>query len=287
MDCKFPLLVSPKGYVDLRTLVPCGQCIGCRLDRSRQWAIRCVHEAQMHEESAFITLTYSPEWLPFGGTLVKKDFQDFMKRLRKWAAPRKVRFFHCGEYGEERGRPHYHALVFGVDFPDKVYLFESPAGGRVYESAILAKLWGRGVCSTASVTFESAAYVARYALKKRTGDGAEAYYKRVDSSTGELVNLVPEYVTMSLRPGIGREWLRKFWRDVYPAGEVVSRGFKVSSPRYYDKVFEECEPRLHRQMKLRRMARAGLHRGDHTPERLAVQAKVKEAQLKFLKRRLV
>ena len=102
--------------------LPCGQCSGCRLERSRQWAMRCVHEAAAYDCNAFITLTYDEENLPADGSLNYDHFQLFMKRLRKAIEPNKVRFYMCGEYGEENGRPHFHACLFGYDFPDKVML---------------------------------------------------------------------------------------------------------------------------------------------------------------------
>lgn len=148
--------------------VPCGQCIGCRLERSRQWALRCVHEASLHDENCFITLTYDPEHLPIYfrddgpalGTLCKEDFQNFMKRLRERIGT-KIRFFHCGEYGEQLGRPHYHAIIFGYDFADKTPIEVSDGGHNQFVSEMLTEVWGKGRCTIGAVTFDSAAYVAR------------------------------------------------------------------------------------------------------------------------------
>ena len=153
--------------------VPCGQCVGCRLERSRQWALRCVHEASLHKENCFITLTYNDEHLPEHGHLIYRDFQLFMKRLRKRTGVR-VRFYMCGEYGENFGRPHFHACLFGYNFPD---LVRWKAGkSTLYRSKLLESLWTDGYSSVGEVSFESAAYVARYILKKVTGDDAEAHY---------------------------------------------------------------------------------------------------------------
>ncbi len=117
--------------------LPCGQCIGCRLERSRQWAIRCVHEAELHEENCFITLTFSPENINKKGTLIKADFQKFMKRLRKKYIGKVIRYMHCGEYGEIGNRPHHHACIFGLDFKDKIYWKNSESGKRIYTSETL------------------------------------------------------------------------------------------------------------------------------------------------------
>ena len=119
-----------QGYTDMEITIPCGQCIGCRLERSRQWAIRCVHEASLYQDNCFITLTYSPEHLPKDNSLHKEHFQLFMKRLRK-AFGQKIRYFHCGEYGENFSRPHYHACLFNVDFKDKE-LLKNFNGNKIY-----------------------------------------------------------------------------------------------------------------------------------------------------------
>jgi hypothetical protein len=266
--------------------VPCGQCIGCRLEYSRQWAVRCMHERQMHAQSCFVTLTYAPEHLPPGGTLVKRDVQLFLKKLRQAVLPGRIRFFLCGEYGEKRDRPHYHALLFGMDFADKVLAYTSEAGYKCFVSKELDRLWGLGRTETGSVSFESAAYVARYCVKKVRGEEAAGYYQAIDETTGEIVDRAPEFVLMSLKPGIGASWLKKYWRDVFPMGEVVSRGVICNSPRYYDKHFELVDAAGYRKMQVARQRRGELHFEDSSPRRLRDAEAVKRAQLGFLRRRL-
>lgn len=192
--------------------LPCGQCAGCRLERSRQWAIRCVHESQMHERNCFITLTYSDEFLPPHGGLIYRDFQLFMKRLRKRTGV-PVRFFMCGEYGELDQRPHFHAILFGCDFDDRKYFSKTGSGYKLYTSDLLSELWGMGHCPVGNVTFDSAAYVARYCMKKVTGDLADAHYA-VDTPNG-IFQREPEFAHMSLKPGIGSTWLAKYRSDVF------------------------------------------------------------------------
>lgn len=272
------------GYRDLPVQVSCGQCIGCRLEKSRQWAVRCMHEAQMHKENSFLTLTYDDKHLPPDGSLRKKDFQDFMKRLRKKFRPRKVRYLHCGEYGENTHRPHYHALLFGLGFPDEEVL--SRADGRLLRSSvILEKLWGQGFCTIGDVTFESAAYVARYALKKVTGPAAKEHYKTLNPETGEITEIEPEYITMSRRPGIGAEWYSKFKADVYPEDELVTNGHPQKPPRFYDTLLEKEEPETLEAIKRRRIAEADKWSKDQTPERLEVREKVTQARTKQKKGR--
>ena len=121
--------------------LPCGRCIGCRLERSRQWAIRCMHEAQMHKENSFITLTFEDKYLDKNLSLKKSDFQKFMKRLRKHYQPKKIRFLHAGEYGEITGRPHHHAILFGISFDDRKPWRQTPQKHTVYRSKTLEKIW--------------------------------------------------------------------------------------------------------------------------------------------------
>ena len=274
-----------QGFSDMPVSLPCGQCVGCRLERSRQWAVRCVHEASLHEDNSFITLTYNNSHLPEDGSLKLRHWQLFMKRLRKAYSPQVVRFFHCGEYGKKFRRPHYHACLFGIDFPDK--RFHQMRNGRpLYVSKLLEETWGMGFASVGDVTFESAAYVARYIMKKVTGDLAEGHYERVDPETGEITQLAPEYTTMSRRPGIGSEWFKKYSSDVFPDDFVVINGKKIKTPRFYDVEYEEQDKEAFREIRRRRLIGARKHAHDQTPERLKVRERVQIERLNRLARDL-
>lgn len=272
--------------------IACGQCVGCRLERSRQWAVRCVHEAQMHERNAFITLTFNDESLESRErplSLDKSEFQKFMKRLRKRLGSRKIKYFHCGEYGSVYGRPHYHACIFGHDFPDRE-LWTIRDDVRLYRSRVLEELWtdpktGRslGFCSVGDVTFESAAYVARYCLKKITGDLALTHYAHIDYDTGEILyDRVPEYTTMS--NGIGKSWYNQFRDDVFPADEVIVRGVRSNVPKYYDKLLEKENNYDIDYIKEKRVGKALKNVDNNTPERLKVREFCQKEKIKLLKR---
>jgi hypothetical protein len=222
--------------------LPCGQCIGCRLERSRQWAIRCMHEAQMHDQNCFITLTYDDAHLPSDRSLHYRDFQLFIKRLRKRYPGRRIRYYMAGEYGENFGRPHWHACIFGLDFDDKKLWKRTSSNSLLYRSKELELLWPFGYSSIGDVTFESAAYVARYIMKKVTGKNAAEHYKEIDPDTGEITNRKPEFTKMSLKPGIGYEWYKQYTTDVYPHDYVVVRGKKVKPPKFYDKKYKIDNP---------------------------------------------
>ena len=282
---------ASRGFPDLPVTVPCGQCIGCRLERSRQWAIRCLHEASLYQQNSFITLTYSDEHLPADGSLNKSHFQKFMKRLRRKHGP-KIRFYHCGEYGEKLRRPHYHACLFNFDFNDKV-LYQNSRENPLYTSDDLAELWPMGYHMIGDVTFESAAYVARYIMKKINGAPAEKHYQEqhdyVDPTTGEIheveLPLSPEYTTMSRMPGLGLGWLKKYGAtDVQPYDEVIIRGKIMRPPQYYDRQYELTDPKLHARMKGLRKRKAKKHQRDQTPDRLRVREYCQQKRLDDLPR---
>lgn len=239
-----------------------------------------MHEASMHRDNCFITLTYSDAHLPAYGSLVKSDFQKFMKRLRKEIAPERVRFFHAGEYGERLGRPHYHACLFGYGFPDKVQ-FKMRGEFPVYRSALLESVWPFGLSEVGSLTFESASYVARYITKKITGKAAEDHYAVMDAETGELVMLQPEYATMSRSKGIGSTWLEKYQGEVYPNDEVVMRGRAMKPPRAYDVRFKEESPEMFAMVRSARMAelRKAGKAWNNTEARLLVREEVLKSRM--------
>lgn len=266
--------------------LPCGQCVGCRLERSRQWAIRCVHEAQMWSENCFITLTYGDEFTPVGGSLRYRDFQLFMRRLRKRFPGRKIRFFAAGEYGEEYARPHFHACLFNIDFADKVYWRKSESGSRIFRSAVLEALWPFGFSSVGAVSFESAAYVARYVMKKITGDCAVDHYRVVDVATGEVFDRAAEFCHMSLKPGIGSGWFERYLSDVYPQGLCVINGKEVRAPKYYDRKFAKLDDDGFAALSLSRDQLSRRNFADNSDARLLVKEEVTRARLAFLKRQL-
>lgn len=254
--------------------------------------MRILHESSLYKQNAFLTLTYNDEKLPEGGTLVVRHHQLFMKRLKKHYKGKRIRFYHCGEYGENTHRPHYHTILFNHDFEDKVFLKHTETGHAVYTSAILDKIWGHGNCVIGNVTFESAAYCGRYVMGKLTGNRKSEYGSRV-----------PEYSTQSRNPGVGSPWLLKYKSDVYPHDFCVMNGKRVKVPKYYDSflnntpigkiVLDEHDfpifmPDLKfnelEQYKNRRVRGAAKHSADNTPERLAVREEIQQRRIDRLTR---
>lgn len=266
--------------------LPCGQCIGCRIRRSSDWQTRIMHEASMHEKNSSLTLTYGRDSLPRHGSLEHRDFQLFIKKMRKSAQGEKVRYYMCGEYGEEKGRPHYHVCLFGEDFrEDRKYWKKSGSGHKIYMSERLTALWGHGDAGIQDLTRETAGYCARYVMKKILGPSAKTAYSFVDED-GEIHYKAPEYARMSLKPGIGAAWLKKYTNDVYNGDFVVSKGSKKQTPRFYDRILKKTDIERKEDIDYKRAEHAKTRRADNTDERLAVREQVELARVQTYQRNL-
>lgn len=260
-------------------LIRCGHCVGCRLDKSREWANRCLLELQQHDSAYFVTLTYDDEHVPtvhtprgdLAHTLCKRDFQLFMKRLRKRIAPARIRYFACGEYGGKTFRPHFHAIIFGLQLTDLVPYSKNGRGDILYLSDFLTSCWARPVdgvrqtCVTplsdrfvpfgrvlvSPVTYATCAYTARYTTKKLYGKDGEFY---------ERMGIEPPCLLMSRHPGIGAGYY-----DSHPdmldysfvSVPTEDGGKKFRPPKYFDKFLqEEMSDEDYHDLKLERQAAA-------------------------------
>ncbi len=269
--------------------VACGQCLGCRLDRTLMWAMRIVHESCLHENNCFVTFTYrskdecTPDqykngyFVPHDYSLNYHHFRDFIKRLRKHF-PQKIRYFHCGEYGEENLRPHYHACLFNCSFNDTI-VYQQEQGITTYESQTLQNLWPYGFCTIGELNFETASYTAGYILKKINGQQALDTYLRNDDQ-GVAFWVRPPYITMSLKPGIGAEFYDKFQTDFFPSDEspVPGKGIIKKVPRYYADKYADFSPEGMAEVKKVRQQFIAAHREDFTPERLMDKYKCARAR---------
>jgi hypothetical protein len=304
----------------------CGKCKGCRLDRSRDWAIRLMHEKHIFPEAIFVTFTYDDEHLPPNGTLVDKDFRLFMKRLRKkyqgvksvvmpnGKTQNPIRYFMSGEYGTKRGRPHYHAIIFNYRPFDEVPCKQTPLnplGDAFYTSSQLTKTWGNGYVNYSEVTQESCNYVAQYIMKKVTGEMAEDHYKRyvepyTDHETGEIldyIKLKPEFSAMTTQPGIGYFFYKKYPEMLHPDIDRTTvkskKGIKeVAVPRYYLKQLQKTNAEQAHLVTEKRRDKMELSEAkdaqrlkdglpsEKSPERRRVQRIVRDATVKSLQRRL-
>ncbi|QCQ84750.1 replication initiator protein [Blackfly microvirus SF02] len=264
--------------------IPCNNCMGCKLERSRQWSIRMMHEARYHPQNCFLTLTYDSDHMPLNYGLDLRHWQLFMKRLRR-SLPQHIRFFACGEYGDLNGRPHYHAIVFNYDPPDRVFLERSESGESLYRSEAVHGLWGLGNCTVQDVTHKSCAYVARYVTKKiKTTDtfGADRYY-RLSPVDGAFHAVRPEFAVMSRRPGIGNAFAHEFKSDYYPSGYIVVDGIRQAPPHYYVSQLSEKEQR---RLKIQARRLALKNKPHQTTERRMARAAVRDARILKLQRKL-
>lgn len=212
MICKKPIGMM-KGSVHVS--FPCGRCLSCRLNMSSNWAQRLMAERRYHEEACFVTLTYNDESIPNGWNFDKSHCQKFLKSIRKRTG-KKVRFFLSSEYGDKNGRPHYHAILFGVGVGDINSL----------EAAWSDKGRSRGFVTVYTVNRERCNYVAKYTTKKLMGESA-SYYKEA--------GVTPEFCLSSRRPGIGADYVKEFGHEFGTRGYLVCKGSKHPIPRYFKK----------------------------------------------------
>ncbi len=312
MPCYSPL----KGYKDLTTgglvfdktnahsplEVACGQCFGCRVDHRLMWSIRIIHEASMHLDhhgNSWATLTYrSPssctdeqyrngQYVPQDYSLRPSHVSDFIRSLRRGNPDHRIRYFYCGEYGDDNERPHYHICIFNHSFDDQ-YLWKDDEGLYTYTSESLQKHWPWGFTTVAELNLRTAAYTAGYAFKKITGKRAIEHYLRCDEN-GEAYWLMPEYIRMSTgrgKPsGLGASFYEKYTSDIFPAdvSPVPSHGVRQLVPRYYQNILAEQNPEMLESIKELRQDFIKKHAADFTPERLRdkyICARAKERDLK-------
>lgn len=213
--------------------LPCGKCPACRLQYARTWANRCMLEAKYHDNNWFVTLTYSDDCVPHSATtgaltLEKDALSAFIKRLRKYTG-QKLRYYGCGEYGSHTMRPHYHVIIFGLSLDDTVFWRRDKRGYSIFRSPTLEKAWKYGNVEVGAVTWDSCCYVARY-VQKKVGNDPAAYSK---------LGLVPEYIRMSRRPGIGYQYFEDHVSEIYSYSDMYIAtdhgGIVCKPPRYYDK----------------------------------------------------
>lgn len=291
-------------------VIPCGKCIGCRLEYSKDWATKGCYEAETHKHNWFLTITYDQEHLPeaddmigeYGeeicqnpnGTLKPSDFTNFLKRLRDFYKRKYnhegIRFMGCGEYGSKGMRPHYHAIMFNLPIqPEKMKFHEYNANHEaLWRVPELEKIWEKGMIVAAEVNWNTCAYVARYITKKVGLPTQEAYYKRL--------GIEPEFFRMSRRPGIGREYFEKHKDEIYASDNLVIKKYgggtmKVKPPRYYDRLYDIENHEQMETIKKKRNANAERinHLRDsqttlHRKEQLQLTEQSKKAQSKLLLR---
>ena len=265
-----------------RKAMKCGRCIGCKAQVAKDWSVRCFHEATLHQrvwcdqdgtapipDSCLLTLTYRDEELPPNKLLDHRDFQEFMYRLRQALKPRRIRFFMCGEYGGQTGRPHLHCVVFGW-FPDDYRQVQLPGGKLVGWSDFAFEKWRKGNVVVDAFSFEGAGYVAGYVAKKLDVWDSRRFVEVMDPETGEprYVDPGPEYRKMSLKPrGLAYDWISSHLEEVYEEDLVRIRGYSFKPPKFYDEVLREHYPDWHAKVVADRLVGEAEYGREWTPER--------------------
>ena len=250
--------------------IPCGKCIGCRIDYSKEWATRCMLEAKNYKYNAFITLTYNEENVRHTEginietgetvdrlTLHPEDITKFMKDLRRYWKYHynedNIKFYLCGEYGETTGRPHYHIIAFNLHIRDLEPFFINKNKDQIYLSETINKIWKMGQTSIGEVTWQSCSYTARYVMKKLKGKDSKEIY--------ELLGIIPEFVRMSRNPGIGRSYFEKNKAEIYQTDELFIEDGKgkvltLKPVKYFDRLFDLDSPEAMQAIKLQRKKNA-------------------------------
>ncbi len=295
----FPIYYNNDGDIcGFNIKVPCGKCIGCRLDYSRMWATRSVHEAYInnyYQDCSFLTLTFNDDMLSRRtnpNSLNRSAFTSWIKRLRKAIKcnyDKEIRLMACGEYGSKHKRPHYHILIYGFNFPDKyVFKYNKIRGKEVlyYRSPFLEKIWKPaysdepyGFSVIGDVNFESSAYVARYVTKKLFGPYADKVYKDKEK----------EFLTTSRMPGLGYGYLTRFYKNIFDLGYIVlPNGHKAPIPRYYENKLQEIDPEIYYKYMISKKEKfvnnLFIENIDSTKERLIVREELKKMNLDLLVR---
>lgn len=290
--CKTSYFNTETGEVSEWFDVPCGKCLGCRLDYSKTWAERIMLECESWKHNFFLTLTYDDDHLIFdksehNPTLVKGHFQSFMKALRQYLDRKGLdscRFYGCGEYGDESMRPHYHIIVFNLPIDDLVYYGDSKMGYPLYMSERLTKLWNRGNVYIAEVSVQSAAYVARYTQKKAENGINKDFYKNL--------GIADEFVLMSRRPGIGAYYFFDNAEELLRTDKIYLPGGKVSKvPKYFlglaEKTMDFDDSLLKSRRKVKAEALAAVKKKMYSVDewsRAATEEKILKKNAKMLKR---
>lgn len=279
-------ILSPWSGVELgrEFLIGCGKCLGCQLDRSSSWATRAVHESRYFDALSFLTLSWADAHMPANPEDARHELRKFVMRVRKMFGPG-LRFFGCMELGERFSRPHAHFCVYGEAFTeDAEPVAKSKTGNVLWRSPVLERLWTGGFSWVGEFSAESAAYVARYCVKKADQPSSVSLAHPV---TGEVVDWPTVYRPFyPLRPALGVRFVDEFPQDCW-SGLRARGGARIRTPRAYSKRLERLDPARYDERKSETIAAVTAARDLHeeSPARLAVKAEVMRARLRFVSER--
>lgn len=231
------------GDITAHYLIPCGHCLGCRQQQANEWTNRLLMESKYHDSMYFVTLTYDNDHLPAnyevdeetgelkgGFTLSKRDCQLFMKRLRKAFPADRIRYYLAGEYGPTTGRPHYHAILFGLHVNDLEPSGMSETGNPYYISKQFGEIWSKGFTSIEPANDFTIRYVTGYITKKLGEHPNEEFEKN---------GITPPFALSSRRPGLGLRYLEDHLEKVESDDHITlatcNGSVSFDLPRYFRK----------------------------------------------------
>lgn len=274
--------------------IPCGKCLGCRLQYAQDWQGRLLMELQCHDIAWFVTMMYDDEHVrtviyedDAGSqvrleTLCKKDVQDFMKRLRYHFPKDKLRFYFTGEYGDQTFRPHIHGIIYGLHLDDVEQIpgVYSVNHEPKFLSTVFDAIWGHGSCELGTVTPESTSYVARYVMKK---------VKKGWKTEKEALGLEPEFGLMSRKPAIGRPYFDQnpHMFDYVSCHLPTAKGsVNIFPTRYFRDLIDSPETKAQRYVsgKIKRETKLSMTDLNYL-DQLKTEEKTKENQIAILKNR--
>lgn len=256
-------------------LLPCGRCLGCKVDKARDWSTRCVLESSYYPFSSFITLTYNDQHLPSDGKVHREDINQFIDKLKYRGF--NFRFFGCAEYGSSNHRPHYHLITFGYQPDDLVKHSVGSDGNFLFTSKFLESVWSKGFVLVGSASKQSAGYVARYTTKKLGDDDS--------------------FIFMSSHPGIGYQYLVDHAKEIVSTDKVYGEFGESGTapvPRYFNRFLAEWFPEEYQVLQAKRIANIQLvdlnsmvnREVGHLEEVKVAQAEILHAKLSRLGRDL-
>lgn len=289
---------SAKHELGPRMDTPCRQCMGCRLDLAQEKSLRAIHESAFHERSCFLTLTLDDDHFPSSQAAWVESFDYGLKRIRKGFAKRGVliRTMGCLELGGQTHRPHGHLLVWGADYPRDRPVARGESGSMCYESDELCKAWRLGHATVGDLTEQSAGYVARYTVTKRSvRDQRGDFVEVVHPVTGEIVSLRPSMSWAVSRGrgskgkpglgGIGRQWFDAYGVQALEQGAVIlAGGVRRPVPAFYSKLGKRLDPLLGSEAAAAAEVLVNASWRERLPDRLAVREEVFAAKTRSLKR---
>lgn len=288
-DGKKPLLFKPPNHTKIFDYeiieTPCNHCIACEKLRALRTAVQLACELKTTlGDSLFLTLTYNDENLPSDFSVNKNHLQNFLKKLRHWRIKTdhigNFRYLSQNEYGGKFSRPHVHIAGFNLTIPD-LRSVQSKGAYQAFDSEIINQLWGKGDVHIIRLCFENCLYIANHHIDEKVDNKGKVHETPIiHPVTKRLIKTrKPEFSTRSSRPGIGKDFFKKYFSDIYPGDFMINKGQEMPVPKYFDALLKKHDLQLFEEIKKKRSDKVE----KKTPQQNRYQAKFNKAKLKSKK----